>query len=73
MGKGKGAYKRTVIRVKKYKTFLEFSSINLIFLKKIKKFFKKRTGLDLSIIFNKKKRFFLKRAELSFYNVYKRF
>jgi len=38
MGKGKGIFIRQVIRVPKNKIFLEFSNMNLIFLKKIKNY-----------------------------------
>jgi hypothetical protein len=73
MGKGKGIFIRTVIRVPKNKILLEFSNMNLIFLKKICKNFKKKNNLLTLIIFKKNLPIFCKNKDISFYNFYKRF
>ena len=73
MGKGKGIFIRTVIRVPKNKIFLEFSNMNILFLKKISKIFKKKNNIITSIIFCKNTQIFCKKNDLSFYNFYKRF
>ena len=73
MGKGKGIFIRTVIRVPKNKIFLEFSNMNIIFLKKICKSFKKKNNLLTLIIFKKNLPIFCKNKDISLYNFYKRF
>ena len=73
MGKGKGIFIRKVIRVPKNKIFLEFSNMNLIFLKKICKNFKKKNNLLTLIIFKKNFPIFCNNKDISFYNFYKRF
>jgi len=73
MGKGKGNYIRMVTRVKKNKTLLEINNINTIFLKTIRLFFKKKTGLELIVGFKKVKHVIFRRKNISFYNSYRRF
>ena len=73
MGKGKGIFIRQVIRVPKNKIFLEFSNMNLIFLKKIRISFKKKNNLLTLIIFKKNMPIFCNNKDISFYNFYKRF
>lgn len=73
MGKGKGIFVRSVIRVSKDKIFLEFSNMNIILLKKISKIFKKKNNLITMIVFNKNFTVFCGKSDLSFYNFYKRF
>jgi|TARA_B110000503_G_scaffold95003_1_gene143034 hypothetical protein len=73
MGKGKGNYIRMVTRVKKNKILLEINNINTIFLKKIRLFFKKKTGLDLIVDFKKIKQVIFRKRNISFYNSYRRF
>jgi len=73
MGKGKGNYIRMVTRVKKNKILLEINNINTIFLKKIRLFFKKKTGLDLIVDFKKVKQVIFRKRNISFYNSYRRF
>jgi ribosomal protein L16/L10AE len=73
MGKGKGIFIRQVIRVPKNKIFLEFSNMNLIFLKKIRTSLKKKNNLLTLIIFKKNLPIFCNNKDISFYNFYKRF
>ena len=73
MGKGKGIFLRMVSKVYKNKIFLEFSNFNIILLKKLINFLKKKNNLKISMVLKKNPKIFLKKIDFSFYNFYKRF
>lgn len=70
MGKGKGSSVRVVFRVKKKKIVLEFKNVNIIFLKKVIVFFKKKTGISTSIFYIDQRSVFLGKFDYSFYNLF---
>ena len=70
MGKGKGPFIRMVFRVKKKKILLEFKNVNIIFLKKVIIFFKKKTGINTSIFYIDQRPLFLGKFNYALYNLY---
>jgi hypothetical protein len=70
MGKGKGFFLRMISRIKKNRTFLECSNLNIIFLKKIKFFFKKKTGIQTFINFKHQRQIFCSKFNITYYNLY---
>lgn len=73
MGKGKGSYLRLCCRVKKNTIFMEFLNLNIVILKKIMFFFKKKNNLNLKIIKKDNFNIIFKKKNICYYNVYKQF
>jgi hypothetical protein len=73
MGKGKGSFLRLSCRIKKNTIFMEFLNLNIIVLKKIMMFFKKKNNLSLQLVQKDNFNVIFKKKNICYYKIYKQF